>query len=1511
VKATSRTPTSDGASTSTRTRNAPPRTGLQAVAARSNRAALALATREHEADRLGRAVLGRARAIDALRGAEQRDPGERSPKPGEPLPPAIDAAMTDEGLSAGSVALHHDATAHTAARRRRALAYAHGTDIVFARGAYAPESSRGRELLAHELGHVVQQRREGAKRIDRQQPPERPRLETSVLGDMFYSAMDNAVSSEDELWTIITDRDLLYDEAEKIGGDLDDEDLEMLGTRLDVAMWRLAEITAEIELADDDDEETDDWVEVTFDDAARLVTEQLGSTDLDAYGLPSSFGSDLFFDYAAAHLAIYAADVVSALFKAYDEYDEQTAPLSLAETLDQVVADEFDRARPTLTDALNHAVDTWGDPFGLLELELEGAIDELRAARADFERADDELVRAAAGQKLGRLSRLILVIDNHLVGVDERIERRLAGERVASIGDTDEGPVGAVVENARAIAPAEDETLLFLGDDLSRLKSVEVQIDPAQMLYEDPNFTAVPNEAAYPYYTDQASLAALAVLADQLDQEANDLDAQRASLVPDSVDNLVDFATVYKRWYGFWSRQSRDNNWAYQFMEYVQSKIMPLAGMGGASGWIGRGFVTQSFGENVPRGDTETSAFSPELARIAFERREQSGGSLVGSGGKTDVEYKTAELTAGGQGPLDVSGEIATREAAHDNKREEALRVFDLIYQPGADQTSVAAQLDRYPSTPGPTSFWAGKDQESGRWGYREGWNYLLRTEVLTASGELIDVFEHKTMRDEVAKYLLAAVQYRGATRDPHYLTDASGEKVGDRVAKDKGLEYTQATAAARYLEGRPDWTSNPEADRLTSRIASAKKRIESHDASSLVYDLERRMDGFFAQADPATRVLAVIYIGVEEHNLDRELLAEFNASAIAWAVGIATAIEGVLWGLSLLGSWGKLAEASLRATLKAIGVSTDIAAFITLGQWALNAGMASSFGDAGGWAYIGRDVGKELAGMLRDYGIGKVREGLGALKNYAWPKSVPQNGKDLAKTLAPLFKDKGIGRELSWNMEDGIRKALDAGEGGILTKDAIDFLKAADPDAYARLKADYPEVFKGVHGALPAGVPAKSAAAAMHGLIAVSGLPPNVIGNVRVIDVPGNSVRIKAKNGRLEVEVGRKIGVDRTGLANLEGHLGSIGRLAKYTGPIGRVRHWLAKIGAAMGFLTGATRGGEAEEELRKLTEIKQKLETLRDEHEAKLGDFASRADSVTDADIDAEIANIDAQIDLYTRDLGNTSWGKGFIAAEGKSNITQLDEQGIIGADINDPAIRQKLLDLGYGINVNNVVYRPRGAGDTMEPLTTRGGKIDLSTYESPAAVQARLREELPQSSRTKFDATAAAAPKGTKVRLVEGIHDTGAKWSDIIPPAKRRELTKILIDGGVDPARAKELVNGLVNKPETLKVVVGTDPVRGAMDYRRGYATTGDNAEVHHFDPLYLGGGHDLLVAVPSKAHDKLHEFFDGLTIPSSGTPPGIRLQPNALQSAVKGATKPAVVSIDTTTGRVTYTLVEDLP
>jgi hypothetical protein len=61
------------------------------------------------------------------------------------------------GYDFGNVQIHNNRLAHQSSSAINALAYTHGNHVVFANGQYHPETNQGKQLLAHELTHVVQQ----------------------------------------------------------------------------------------------------------------------------------------------------------------------------------------------------------------------------------------------------------------------------------------------------------------------------------------------------------------------------------------------------------------------------------------------------------------------------------------------------------------------------------------------------------------------------------------------------------------------------------------------------------------------------------------------------------------------------------------------------------------------------------------------------------------------------------------------------------------------------------------------------------------------------------------------------------------------------------------------------------------------------------------------------------------------------------------------------------------------------------------------------------------------------------------------------------------------------------------------------------------------------------------------------------------------------------------------------------------------------------------------------------
>lgn len=78
------------------------------------------------------------------------------------LPPALASEMSQRfGQDFSSVRMHADAQAQRSAEDEQARAYTIGEHIVWGRHAPPPDSREGKHTLAHELAHVVQQRRGG------------------------------------------------------------------------------------------------------------------------------------------------------------------------------------------------------------------------------------------------------------------------------------------------------------------------------------------------------------------------------------------------------------------------------------------------------------------------------------------------------------------------------------------------------------------------------------------------------------------------------------------------------------------------------------------------------------------------------------------------------------------------------------------------------------------------------------------------------------------------------------------------------------------------------------------------------------------------------------------------------------------------------------------------------------------------------------------------------------------------------------------------------------------------------------------------------------------------------------------------------------------------------------------------------------------------------------------------------------------------------------------------------
>ena len=123
---------------------------------------------------------GRAPAVQVQRRAAggEAGVGEAPPivhevlsSPGRPLDPVTRALFEPRfGHDFGKVRVHVDSDAAESARAINAEAYTVGQQIVFRATEYAPDTRKGRNLLAHELTHVLQQDGENPDTIRRQEP---------------------------------------------------------------------------------------------------------------------------------------------------------------------------------------------------------------------------------------------------------------------------------------------------------------------------------------------------------------------------------------------------------------------------------------------------------------------------------------------------------------------------------------------------------------------------------------------------------------------------------------------------------------------------------------------------------------------------------------------------------------------------------------------------------------------------------------------------------------------------------------------------------------------------------------------------------------------------------------------------------------------------------------------------------------------------------------------------------------------------------------------------------------------------------------------------------------------------------------------------------------------------------------------------------------------------------------------------------------------------------------------
>jgi outer membrane protein OmpA-like peptidoglycan-associated protein len=159
---------------------------------------------EQEADRVADEVLRKPDAGTATQGGlvQRQETAAEAPEvtpavaagldatkgKGEPLPGAVRSFMEPRfGADLGEVRVHRGSEAAWLNRELKARAFTHQRDVYFGANEYAPDSTEGKRLLAHELTHVIQQS-QAAPAVQRQEKPE-TEADVPAVADSVVEAM--------------------------------------------------------------------------------------------------------------------------------------------------------------------------------------------------------------------------------------------------------------------------------------------------------------------------------------------------------------------------------------------------------------------------------------------------------------------------------------------------------------------------------------------------------------------------------------------------------------------------------------------------------------------------------------------------------------------------------------------------------------------------------------------------------------------------------------------------------------------------------------------------------------------------------------------------------------------------------------------------------------------------------------------------------------------------------------------------------------------------------------------------------------------------------------------------------------------------------------------------------------------------------------------------------------------------------------------------------------------------
>ncbi|MGA1867321.1 MAG: DUF4157 domain-containing protein [bacterium] len=125
------------------------------------------------------------------------------------------------GVDFGNVKIHTGGKADAMAKSIHARAFTKGSDIVFAKGEYRPDTWEGKTLLAHELTHVIQQDNPSGKIVSRrEQILQRPPGLTVSRGNESKIMREDGGSGTPAQKTVTVNITHMHDSSGNAAGDL-------------------------------------------------------------------------------------------------------------------------------------------------------------------------------------------------------------------------------------------------------------------------------------------------------------------------------------------------------------------------------------------------------------------------------------------------------------------------------------------------------------------------------------------------------------------------------------------------------------------------------------------------------------------------------------------------------------------------------------------------------------------------------------------------------------------------------------------------------------------------------------------------------------------------------------------------------------------------------------------------------------------------------------------------------------------------------------------------------------------------------------------------------------------------------------------------------------------------------------------------------------------------------------------------------------------------------------------